>query len=99
LIGGSTAFDANDAALSAILAEWSSSRPRSARIANIERGSDSGRRRSGGAFLKPSTLVDDGARDILAGNALRDWFLLGTGDVVAKRNPRIDRGAPSAKRT
>ena len=39
LIGGSTAFDANDAALSAILAEWSSSRPRSARIANIKRGS------------------------------------------------------------
>jgi sugar lactone lactonase YvrE len=82
LIGGSTSFDANDAALSAILAEWSSSRPRNTRIANIKSGCGSRRLLNGDAFLTPITLVDDGARDVLSGNPKRDWFLPGTGDAV-----------------
>jgi hypothetical protein len=98
LIGGSTALDANDAALSDVLAEWSSSRPRSTRIANIEQGSGSGRRLNGDAFLEPAALIDDGARDVLSGSAQRDWFLPGTGDAVVKRILRTDRGASSGKR-
>ena len=41
LIGGSTSHDANDVALRAILAEWSSSRSLSERIANLTDGSGS----------------------------------------------------------
>jgi hypothetical protein len=98
LIGGATSSDANDVALSAILAEWSSSRPRSTRIANIKWGSGSHRRLNGEAFLKTITLGDDDARDVLSGNAHRDWFLPGTGDAVVKRKLCTDRGAPSDKR-
>jgi DNA-binding beta-propeller fold protein YncE len=98
LIGGSTSFDANDIALSAILAEWSSSRPPSTRIANIERGSGSRWRLNGDALLTAITLVDDGARDVLSGNPKRDWFLPCTGDAVVKRKLCTDRGAPSDRR-
>jgi hypothetical protein len=98
LIGGSTTLDANDAALSAILAEWSSSRPRNARIANVERGCGGHRRLNGDAFLKPTALIDDGVRDILSGNAQRDWFIPGAGDAVVKLNIGTARSATSDKR-
>lgn len=81
LIAGFTAFDANDAAMTAILAEWISSRSYAARIANLQ-GTGSGtpfaERLNGNYFLKGSgpdaTVFDDGDPDRLTGAAGRDWF-------------------------
>jgi Ca2+-binding RTX toxin-like protein len=77
LIAGFTAFDANHAALQAILAEWTSSRPYEARVDNL-RGEGSGPRLNGDYFLKTDgpdcTLFDDNAEDKLAGDSGRDWF-------------------------
>jgi hypothetical protein len=84
--------------LNALLAEWSSSRPRRTRIANLAQGNGSRRRLNGGVYLKPDALGDDLARDILLGNTRRDWLLPGTDDEAPGRNPRIVRGARSGKR-
>src|SRR5262249_46645463 len=50
LIGGRTAFDGNEAALCAVLAEWTSGRDYQARVANL-RGLGSGPRANGNFFL------------------------------------------------
>jgi hypothetical protein len=63
LIGGSTIHDTSDAALNAILVEWSSRRSFSARINNLRSRLDS------------TTVIDDGARDQLRGDSGRDWYL------------------------
>ncbi|HEY1381676.1 MAG TPA: pre-peptidase C-terminal domain-containing protein [Gemmataceae bacterium] len=77
LIGGHTAFDTDAAALSAILAEWSSGRSYEHRIANL-RGVGNGTRDNGNVFLKVSgpevTVFDDGDADELTGGTGRDWF-------------------------
>jgi uncharacterized repeat protein (TIGR01451 family) len=63
LIGGTTAHDNNDAALSSIMAEWTSSNGFSTRIANL------------GGLLNAGTVQDDGKRDTLDGGSDRDWYL------------------------
>jgi predicted outer membrane repeat protein len=81
LIGGYTAYDAHEAVLAAILAEWNSPRSYSERVLNL-RG-DPARpsfadRLNGNYFLLASgpnpTVFDDGARDALTGGAGLDWF-------------------------
>src|SRR5205823_1862977 len=91
LIAGSTAFDANEAALSAILAEWTSARSYAARVANLMgtgTGSDFDNRQNGCYFLRvtdqaaTTTVFDDGSADVLTGNDGIDWFfanLFGSG--------------------
>jgi len=82
LIAGTTAFDNNDTALCKILAEWTSTRDYSTRIANLM-GNGSGAsfnaRLNDTVFLKPTgpdtTVYDDGAEDILTGSAGQDWFI------------------------
>jgi Ca2+-binding RTX toxin-like protein len=86
LIAGTTAFDGNQAALAAILAEWTSSRSYAARVANLK-GAGSGPRANGSTFLKVSgpdvTVYDDGAVDVLTGNSGSDWFFANlSGGVV-----------------
>jgi hypothetical protein len=77
LIAGTTAFDANEAALAAIMAEWTSGRDYATRIANLS-GTGSGPNNNGAVFLIPSglnaTVFDDGAVDVLIGGAGMDWF-------------------------
>jgi Ca2+-binding RTX toxin-like protein len=85
LIAGSTAFDNNDAALFAIMAEWTSARDYSTRIANLQ-GTGTGPRLNGSFYLIASgpgrTVFDDGAVDVLTGGAGQDWFFANlTGDV------------------
>jgi hypothetical protein len=82
LIAGTTLFDNDVAALDAIMAEWTSNRDYTTRVANLE-GAGSGpnfdRRRNGNYFLissNPSaTVIGDGAKDQLTGSAGLDWFL------------------------
>jgi Ca2+-binding RTX toxin-like protein len=78
LISGTTAFDSNQVALAAVLAEWSSQRDYATRIANLI-GTGSGpsfsNRLNGNYFLQPGvTVFDDVSRDQLTGSAGQDWF-------------------------
>ncbi len=75
LIGGITAYDtggpANAAALRAILAEWSSSRPFATRQTNIESG---GGLAMGHVLNDSNVTVNDNERDTLFGRGAGDWF-------------------------
>ena len=82
LIGGRTIYDIDDdhvaagfdEALSAILAEWNSTRAYATRVANL-RGTGSGPRLNGFYFLKDAvTVLDDAMADTLTGSAGEDWF-------------------------
>jgi hypothetical protein len=88
-IGGTTAFDNNEVALAAVLAEWSSAHAYRTRLANLG-GTGSGAtfagRRNGNYFLTTAgtaaTVFDDGATDVLVRRAGRDWLFAGRGDLV-----------------
>jgi hypothetical protein len=86
LISGSTDFDTNDAALSAILNEWSSqlaSHTYAARVANLRDGTGSGDRLNGSFFLTTATVDDDAAVDnLIGGKKDLDWFLARTAGAV-----------------
>jgi Ca2+-binding RTX toxin-like protein len=89
LIAGSTAFDGNEAALCAILKEWTSGRSYAARVANLMgtgSGADFANRLNGNYFLKTDgsgvTVFDDNSEDVLPGSAGQDWYfanLVGSG--------------------
>ena len=101
LIAGYTAFDLNDAALAAILAEWTSARSYRQRVANLSNGtivgsdmSAFGSRSNGGIFLITdglgATVFDDGVADMLTGNDGQDWFLFNAdGDGDARKKDKV----------
>ena len=79
LVGGYTVYDENVAALTAMMAEWSSSRSRSTRIANLN-GTGTGTRANGSYFLKAGiTVLDDNVKDTVFSDS-SDWLLLGSND-------------------
>ncbi len=90
LVAGTTAHDANNAALAAILAEWSNlDRLYAVRVANIRDGSGSPDRLNGAFFLSVATVFDDAAADTLLGGKDMDWFFAhlggGTVDTIVNR--------------
>ena len=93
LIAGSTEFDENSSvhveALRQIMAEWTSGRSYSQRVANLSNGTSAGSdgstfasRANGETFLwsdsQNGTVFDDNAADVLTGSAGQDWFLFNT---------------------
>lgn len=84
LIGGSTSHDSNDAALRAILAEWTSAGSYNARVDNIVNGGGL----NGSSILnRAMTVFDDGVRDQLFGGTEMDLFF-GTGsDLLNDKTP------------
>lgn len=107
LIAGSLAFDATDAALASVMAEWTSSRSYGDRVKNL-RGDQSGREAAfaeranadnflavtGNAQGRVTTLYDDDAADVLTGSAGQDWFLFNAdGDNQAKKDKVTDLSA------
>ncbi|HMC10735.1 MAG TPA: calcium-binding protein, partial [Pirellulaceae bacterium] len=83
LIAGSTAHDEDDAALQAILAEWTSGNSYENRVDNI-RGTGLGG--ANGPFVFDElTVFDDGAVDTLFGSAGRDLFFIGSRDKIKDR--------------
>jgi Ca2+-binding RTX toxin-like protein len=81
VIAGSTAHDEDDAALQAILDEWTSGNYYDDRVSNIRNGTG-----ANGAFVFDDTTVfDDGARDTLYGAGGRDWFWAGSNDKLKDR--------------
>ncbi len=82
LIGGTTVHDANDAALLALLAEWTQATPIDDRIDHLENGSGL----NDPHYLNRGTQVlDDATRDRLYGGRDPDWFLSDPGDRFADR--------------
>jgi Ca2+-binding RTX toxin-like protein len=75
LIGGRTSFDNDDAALMAILAEWTSSRSFTERVANLQDGLGPILYGTGIKLKKGQTVFDDADVDSLVGAADLDWFL------------------------
>jgi autotransporter-associated beta strand protein len=93
LIAGFTAFDTNDAALAAVMAEWTSSRSYEDRVANLRGDSTNpefANRLNGNVFLKvngpDATVFDDGAVDTLTGSSGRDWFFAGDEDTITDQS-------------
>lgn len=72
-----SAYGGDEAALSAIMAEWTSTRDYATRTANLE-GCGSDTRLNGDVFLKTdgdeATVGDENAVDVLTGSAGADWF-------------------------
>ena len=85
LIGGTTDHDANDAALLAILAEWTQRTPIDDRIANLTNGGG-----LNGAVLLAigETVHDDDDQDTLYGGSSSDWFLMFEDEFVRDRGSR-----------
>jgi hypothetical protein len=95
LIAGVTLFDGNPAALRAILAEWTSGRDYITRVENI-RGNGTGPRNNGEYFLRTGgegvSVFDDGAADLLTGNAGSDWFIFNVCGEVPDRVTDLKKG-------
>jgi len=81
LIAGSTTHDEDDAALQAILNEWSSGNNYATRVNNIRNGGGA----NGTFVFDDTTVIDDGAADTLIGDGGLDWFWIGTGDKIKDR--------------
>jgi Ca2+-binding RTX toxin-like protein len=89
LIGGFTAFDHEEAALMAIMHEWTSDHDLATRIANLS-GTGSGasfdQRLNGNYFLRTcgpdATVFDDYVRDVLYVRDCLDWWFAGEHDKV-----------------
>lgn len=79
LIAGSTSYDDNTAALSAILDEWKSSRAFKTRAANLKAGSGPVLSGTSVALQPGTTVFDDAEVDSLMGNGDSDWFLTNAG--------------------
>lgn len=79
LIGGGTVYDANLAALNAIMAEWGrtdlSYQQREADLSGAASGG-----LNGSYVLNGSTVYDDGVVDVLAGGHGHNWYFAGIGD-------------------
>lgn len=73
LIAGSTDYDASDAALAAILAEWT--RTDRTYDERYDRLLSTGVGAGGAIKLDATTVHDDGVQDVLTGGAGLDWFL------------------------
>jgi len=80
LIGGTTDYDNNAAALASVLAEWSSNSDYSTRIAHLM-GTMSGGL-NGSNFLNATTVHDNGMADTLVGGSGMDWFFAGMTDIL-----------------
>jgi Ca2+-binding RTX toxin-like protein len=83
LIGGTTAYDSNETALRALLAEWASADSYKTRVEHLFGTLGGGL--NGSYHLNADTVHDDGARDVLWGGDGRDWFLVSPKDKVKDR--------------
>ena len=101
LISGTTTYDANDAALSAIMAEWASSQPRFARVHALLIGRGPKAASKGSDRLNSRTVKNDQSRDRLIGDGLDQFFNRGSDQRLiapARRLiKRIERNASGAR--
>jgi uncharacterized delta-60 repeat protein len=91
LIAGTTAYDADQVALAAIMAEWNSGNNYATRVSNLRNGTGLNGgyvlRVAGDAGVGVATVFDDDAVDNLRGQAGLDWFFANVlEDIVLDRN-------------
>src|SRR5262249_55521305 len=94
LIGGATLYDANQAALDAILAEWTSAATYVTRIRHLMGTAAGGL--NGAVRLDARTVGGDGGADVLTGAGGLDWFLVGPSGTVKDRNVGGSEGVTAA---
>lgn len=85
LVAGATDFDANEAALAAILDEWASAAAYNTRVGHLKGTIPGGL--NGGVLLNSTTVHDDGAWDYLLGSAATTskwYFARQTGSALAR---------------
>jgi Ca2+-binding RTX toxin-like protein len=88
VIAGSTIYDSDTSALSALLDEWTSSNSNSSRIGNIRNGTGANAPfYLAGASVPTAqrTVFDDQTKDTVTGGSSRDWFF-GRTNVSTKDN-------------
>jgi hypothetical protein len=92
LIGGTTSLSGNTAALTAIMAEWTSANTYATRIANLLNGGGA----NGTTTLNTTTVQNDAnAADTLNGSAAApnnsdlDWFFQSANDVLDAINGEV----------
>lgn len=102
LIAGYTLYDINQMTLAAVMAEWTSTRSYSQRVANISSrtiaGADDSKfdnRANVDYFLMADganrTVLDDNAVDLLTGSSGQDWFLFNAdGEDGSKKDKVTD---------
>src|SRR5262249_10979085 len=73
LIAGTTAYDADRAALESVMAEWGSQADFMTRVRHLQ-GTQAGGL-NGTVRLTDATVFDDGSVDWLSGESGRGWFL------------------------
>jgi hypothetical protein len=78
VIGDYTDYDANIAALDAVMAEWLSADSYATRVSDISRGGGL----NGAYVLNNTTVHNDLASDAMTGGAGRDWFFASAGDII-----------------
>jgi Ca2+-binding RTX toxin-like protein len=87
LLGGSTAYDTNEAALRSLLSEWSrDDLDYAARVGHVTGGGGL----NGSLALNKTTVFDDAAVDRLQGGASRDLFFISFGDVLTGKHQPED---------
>lgn len=87
LIGGTTDYDANLAALNAIMAEWGrTDLSYDQRIAHLDGSTPGGLNLA--YFLNAATVHDDGGSDELVGARGLDWYFAGADDVIVHKRLR-----------
>ena len=84
MIGGPTEYDATDAALSAIMTEWTGRKSLATRIDNLTNGFGPALQYK---LTRVETVVNDLLADTLFGGNGSDWFLGLENDLI------VDRGA------
>jgi lysophospholipase L1-like esterase len=85
LIGGTTSYDANDAALYAILKEWSSSDSYATRVNYIRGNSTAGL--NGSYAFKAGTVINDNVADkLFANSSVLDLVYQSSGDTLSSSN-------------
>ena len=84
LIGGTTAYDNNAAALAALLAEWGrTDMTYGQRMANLLNGGGL----NGSYLLNTSTVQADSSTNYLYGGAGLDWYFAGVLDLLFNQTP------------
>ena len=84
LIGSTTAYDANETAMAALLAEWSSAQSYAQRVAHLSGQTPGG---LNGSFVlrttgAGATVFDDFVRDQISTKSGQDWVLAFDSDKV-----------------
>jgi uncharacterized delta-60 repeat protein len=93
VVAGSTVYDSDIPALTALLDEWTSSNSNSTRISNLRNGTGANAPfYLAGASLPTDqrTVFDDQAKDTVTGGSSRDWFFGRTN--VATKDSLTDKG-------